>query len=85
MEEGRPAVAAEAGSRGSQHAEAAEAASEPAEAAKLPYACNIFVYSRSPAAVACYDFSEESGYTDNLNVEVKTKTFASFLVNEAYK
>ena len=33
MEEGRPAVAAEAGSRGSQHAEAAEAASEPAEAA----------------------------------------------------
>ena len=41
--------------------------------------------SGDKVVVACYDFSEESGYTDNLNVEVKTKTFSSFLANEAYK
>ena len=35
--------------------------------------------------VACYDFSEESGYWDNLNVEVKTVTFADFQRNEAYQ
>ena len=35
--------------------------------------------------VACYDFSEESGYWDNLNVEAKTATFENFLKNEAYK
>jgi hypothetical protein len=35
--------------------------------------------------VACYDFSEESGYLDNLNIEVKTKTFEYFIANEAYK
>ena len=35
--------------------------------------------------VACYDFSEESNYSDNLNVEAKTGTFENFLNNEAYK
>ena len=35
--------------------------------------------------VACYDFSEESGYWDNLNVEVKSVTFADFQRNEAYE
>jgi len=35
--------------------------------------------------VACYDFSEETDFMDNLNVEVKTKKFDYFLSNEAYK
>jgi hypothetical protein len=36
-------------------------------------------------SVACYDFSDASGYWDNLNIEAKTLTFETFLANEAYK
>ena len=30
--------------------------------------------------VACYDFSEESGYTDNFNIELKSSKFRKFLL-----
>ena len=40
--------------------------------------------SGNSVVVACYDFSKESNYDDNFNVEVKTKAFDNFLANEAY-
>jgi len=46
---------------------------------------NFTFGSGDNVVVACYDFSEESTYSDNLNVEAKTGTFENFLNNEAYK
>ena len=37
------------------------------------------------AAVHCYDYSEEHGGQDHLSVNLKTKKFNNFLLNEAYK
>jgi len=37
------------------------------------------------AAVHCYDYSEEHGGQDHLSVNLKTKKFNNFLINEAYK
>ena len=53
---------------------------------KSKYTLISFTFdSGDNVVVACYDFSEESGYWDNLNVEAKTATFENFLKNEAYK
>ena len=30
--------------------------------------------------IVCYDYSEESGYGDHLNVSIKTKEFSKFLI-----
>ena len=40
--------------------------------------------SKDVAVVACYDYSEESGYMDNLSVSVDTKEYNEFLLI-AYK
>ena len=40
--------------------------------------------SKDVVVVACYDYSEESGYTDNLSVSVDTKEYNEFL-GIAYK
>tara|TARA_B100000767_G_C19493690_1_gene421297 strand:- start:112 stop:687 length:576 start_codon:yes stop_codon:yes gene_type:complete len=37
------------------------------------------------AAVHCYDYSKEHGGQDHLSVNLKTKKFNYFLLNEAYK
>ena len=35
--------------------------------------------------VGCHDYSEETGWMDHLNVNIKTKKFNDWLRNEAYK
>ena len=41
--------------------------------------------SKDMAYVQCYDYSDETGWQDNLKVGIAKKEFVYFIENEAYK
>ena len=45
----------------------------------------VFRFKSGNIVVACYDYSEEYGDTDHLNVSIDTFEFLEWLRDEAYK